>query len=193
MGKSVLFFVLLGAMVSGACHERITVYPPPPPTEITLPQAGPLSPPKEPEPIRIETPTIAKKPPTLSRLDVGMIHFHQGNYPEAIEDYKAHLDDEHQAGLKDRALYYLGLSYALSTGPARNLAGAKTSLSRIVKEFPESDYRSQAELILRLIARSDQLTSGLKAREAKIRELQDELDRLKEIDLKRRPSRPTEQ
>jgi tetratricopeptide (TPR) repeat protein len=194
MRRSILYFVFLGVIVSVACRERIIVYPPPRVPDTAPPPTRPVSPPKGTEPIRIETISPATPPPpTLSHLDVGMIHFRQGEYLEAIEDYKAYLEDNPRDDLKDATLYYLGLSYALSPGSDRNLAGAKSSMNQILKEFPESDYKSEAELILNLVAELEQRNMDVNEQEARIQKIQDELDRLKEIDLKRRPSRPTDQ
>ena len=44
--------------------------------------------------------------------------------------------------------FNLGLSHALRTRPGRNLPGAKSNLRQLVRDFPESRYKNQAELLL---------------------------------------------
>ena len=180
-------------MASWACRERIIVYPPPRIPETSSPRTVP-EPPTDTIPVKIipiEPETEIK--PTLSRFEIGMTHFRQGNYPEAILDFKIVLQHNPQPNWKVEALYFLGLSYALSPGSRQNLSEAKTSLNQIVKEFPQSDYKSPAELILGLMAQLDQLNRSVNKQDESIKKLREELDRLKEIDLKRRPSFPKEQ
>ena len=193
MRRKAHFFILIWVMVSWACHDKIIVYPPQPIPETSSPRTVP-EPPTDAISVKI-VPIEPKKEikPTLSRFEIGMTHFRQGNYPEAILDFKIVLQHNPQPNWKVEALYFLGLSYALSPGSRQNLSEAKTSLNQIVKEFPQSDYRSPAELILRLMERLDQLNLSVSERDKSIQKLREELDRLKEIDLKRRPSFPKEQ
>jgi len=188
MRRNGLFFVLLGILMSWACHEKVIVYPPPP---IPAPQTSDVPLKKQPVPVPIVPPEY-EWPEPLSRLEAGEILIRQGKYPQAIQVYKNYLDKNPQSESRDRALFYLGLSYVLSSGADQNLTGAKTSLNKISKEFPESEYRSPAELILSYMTQLEKLNSNLNDRDSKIEKLQEELNRLKEIDLKRRPSRPTE-
>lgn len=189
MRRNSLFFVLFGIIMSWACHEKIIVYPPP--RVPSRPPTSDASPPKKPESVPI-IPEVPEPPLPLSRLEAGEILIRQGKYPQAIQVYKNYLEKNPQAESRDRALFYLGLCYVLSPGADRNLPGAKTSLAKISKEFPESEYKSPAELILGYMTQLEQLNEDVDARDSTIQKLQEELNRLKEIDLKRRPSRPTE-
>jgi len=55
-----------------------------------------------------------------------------------------------------------------------------------------NQYKSQAEFILMLQAQIEALKSDVKKREMRIKQLSEELQKLKEIDMQRRPSRPPE-
>ena len=193
MRRIVPVIAVLLIMVSWGCHKKVTVNPPPPVPNASSPQTGAVSlPGKVPSASTSPPPQPASVTP-LSRLEMGEIHFRQGKYPEAVRDYEAYLKANPQFESRDRALFNLGLSRALASGPNRNLPGAKTALNRLLTEYPESVYKSQAGLILSLITQLERLDLDIRERDARIRRLQDELDRLKEIDLKRRPSRPKEE
>ena len=62
-------------------------------------------------------------------------------------------------------------------------------MQQLVSLFPESPYRPEAEFLLRLQGEIERLRSDLSNREARIRQLTQELERLKQIDMQRRPSR----
>ncbi len=193
MRRIIPVFAALLIMASWACHKKVTVNPPPQIPDASSPQTGAVSlPGKAPSAPNSSPPQPASVTP-LSRLEMGEIHFRQGKYPEAVRDYEAYLKANPQFESRDRILFNLGLSQALAPGSNRNLPGAKTALNRLLTEYPESGYKSQAGLILNLITQLERLDLDIRERDARIRRLQEELDRLKEIDLKRRPSRPKEQ
>jgi len=127
---------------------------------------------------------------SLSPLARGDIYFSREQYPEAVQNYEAFLKGNPKNETMDGILFNLGLARALSPGREKDLPGAKTALNRILTEYPDSRYKSQAELILGLLAQVESLNVDVRERDSKIQRLQDELNRLKEIDLKRRPTRP---
>jgi len=120
------------------------------------------------------------------------VYFGLGEYPEAIRVLEAYMANDPNAASMDRALFIVGLSNALAPESEKDLPEAKVSLNRLIKEFPGSRYRGEASLILDLIAQVERLNRNLRARNAQIKRLEDELQRMKEIDLKRRPPRPAE-
>ena len=69
---------------------------------------------------------------------------------------------------------------------------AEADFKNLMARFPESPYRPQAEFILSMQAQIDRLKSDVKERDSKIHELTEELQKLKAIDMQRRPSRPPE-
>ena len=183
--------ILYLAFTSWACRERIVVYPPPKVPEAASSRTG------EEEPKTAPThgktlPEPSKFPSVPAGLMNAEVYFGLGEYPEAIREYKAYMENNPNAASTDRILFNVGLSHALAPGSDRNLSGAKSSLSRLIKEYPGSRYRGEASLILDLIAQVERLDRNIRARNAQIKRLEDELQRLKEIDLRRRPPRPAE-
>ena len=87
-------------------------------------------------------------------------------------------------------LFRIGLSFALTDGTAGKMHSAEKVLKRLIDEYPKSPYRGPAEFILKLQLQVENLKADLKEKEAKIKLLSEELQKLKEIDLQRRPSRP---
>jgi hypothetical protein len=63
-------------------------------------------------------------------------------------------------------------------------------LNELLAAEPDSSHRDQAELILALIKRLEQLEEDLKGREAAVQELSEELELLKEIILREKKVRP---
>ena len=78
----------------------------------------------------------------------------------------------------------------LSGGSTQELGEAQAAFKNVVALFPNSPYRAEAELILALQAQIDRLRGDVKEREERIHQLAEELQKLKEIDLQRKPSRP---
>jgi lipopolysaccharide biosynthesis regulator YciM len=72
----------------------------------------------------------------------------------------------------------------------RNARRAEDALKRLVTEFHKSPYADAAEYILGLLTQIDGMRSDNKEKEARIKQLSEELQKLKDIDMQRRPSRP---
>jgi hypothetical protein len=178
-------------LASWACHDRIIVYPPPRIPKASTPQGGDISAAPKVPPRCPEVSPPAPVPTVPGVLKSANANFSQGKYRQAIRDYETYLKDYPQAPSQDGVYFNIGMSYALTSRSERNLAAARSTLKRMIKEFPESSYKIQAELILDLIEQVGQLNQGVQVREDKIKQLEEELNRLREIDLKRRPSRPT--
>ena len=185
--------LLLGLLLSlPACHKKA---PAPPPAPATAPAPAPAP---APEAIIPEPPAPAPEAepaapdeeavePTL--VEVGMAQFQAGDYALASQSLEAFLRQHPEAPDREPALFFLGLSRALAQDASRNLLQAEAALKRLAAEFPQSVYRRPAEYLLRLQARIDRLTAEAKEREERVRQLEEELERLKEIDLKRTPGR----
>ena len=115
--------------------------------------------------------------------------FAAGNYKQAAHAYQKFLSTFPKAADRDRALFHFGFSLALS-GSDPDLLQTEAALRRLITEYPQSPYRWQTEWILNLKTRIEQLQSNVKERDERIRQLSDELRKLKSIDFDRRPSRP---
>ncbi len=114
--------------------------------------------------------------------------FDAGDYAGAARSYDAYLNTNTPDN-RDRALFRAGLAYALAGEVAENALHARTLFHDLVMQFPNSPYRVPVNLILSLEIGIDNLKGNLREQEAKIKTLADELRRLKEIDMNRRPSR----
>jgi tetratricopeptide (TPR) repeat protein len=189
-------FVLVASMASMSCHERITVYPPPRVPNSASSQTAKTVPVNTVASVLHSTIKPVPIPSERPYLNLADKNFREGNYLQAIEDYWAHIDNNPQTEARERVLFNIGLSYALAPRAERNLPGARDTLQRLLHRFPDSEYRSSVKLIMDLIAQVEQLEQQSRDNSArqnsKIEQLQEELDKLKAIDLQRRPSRPSE-
>lgn len=181
-------------MVCFSCarHERIIVYPPPRPVEArSLPVKSP-QPDDLPVDVPIEEPLPPNPTPTPEAFLQAEEHFKQGEYQQAIEEYQAYLDIYPDSQSRERVLFNIALSHALAPWPVRNFSKSEAALNLLLEEYPNSAYRNGIKLIFELIAQIRQLDRNVRIRNAEITRLEEELNRLKEIDLKRRPTRPAE-
>jgi hypothetical protein len=144
--------------------------------------------PSVPEPVEpAMTPKITAVP---NSLDLGESSFQARNYVKAVRSYEDYLRTHPKAANRDVVLFRLGLSLIMD-GSVRNMRRAEEVLKRLVAEFPGSPYKGPAEFILGLQSQVESLKEDIKEKEAKIKLLSEELQKLKEIDLQRRPSRPS--
>ena len=90
----------------------------------------------------------------------------------------------------DRVHFRLGLAYALAGNSTQNLRECRAHLQRVASRFPDSQYKIPAEFILSLQAEIEKLSGDLKEQQAKMKNLSEELQKLKAIDMQRQPSRP---
>ena len=190
-----LFIIVLACIIpmASGCRKHATPETPqtpgpPPVTEIVaVPSA--ITPPVLP---KIEEPVNAPlvEPDALPESFIAAEQdFEAGQYQQAAESYEKFLLAFPKAPHHDRALFHLGLSLALA-GADRDMRQTEAAFRRLISEFPQSPYGHQAEWILSLQMRIRQMQSDLKDRDDRIRQLGDELQKLKSIDLERRPSRP---
>lgn len=123
---------------------------------------------------------------------MGETLFKLGSYVKAVHSFEAFLNDNPKSEERDVALFHLGLARALSGDTTKELRQAEAAFRMLISESPKSPYRRQAEYILGLQSQIDKLRSDLKDRDERVKKLSEELQRLKEIDLQRRPSLPPE-
>jgi len=83
----------------------------------------------------------------------------------------------------------MGLSYALAGDSARNQRQSETAFKKLIAEFPDSPYKQEVEYILELRKQIETLKADVKESSETAKELGEELKKLKEIDLQRKPSR----
>jgi len=185
-------FLILLLLFSWGCHKKQSV-PIAAPTRAEAPPPAVTPPPTAPaQPAPVEPPPVPKTIAPPSSFDLGELSFQQAKYAEAAGLYEAFLRDNPKSKDRDIALFNLGISRALAGDSSRNLIEAEAAFKRLISESPKSPYRGQAELILGFHAQIEKLKSDVKERDEKIKRLSEELQKLKDIDMQRRPSRPPE-
>ncbi len=125
----------------------------------------------------------------LLRYESAEKSFGAGDYAAAARAYQTYL----QAGVpdnRDRALFRAGIAYALAGDAGDNAAQSRAMFQQLATQFPGSTYTAPANLILRLETQIDKLSDDLNDQQAKVKLLAEELRRLKDIDLHRKPTRP---
>ncbi|MBI4443279.1 MAG: tetratricopeptide repeat protein [Acidobacteria bacterium] len=121
---------------------------------------------------------------------MGESYYEIGDYASAARFYQSYLDTSPAPANHDRALFRLALMYLFPESPLRDQPLALEMLQKLVADFPQSLHRPEAEFLLRLHQEAEGLRSDLSKRDQRIKELTQELERLKQIDMQRRPSRP---
>ena len=153
----------------------------PAPAAITPPEPQGVA-----EPAETSRPEVTAPPEIFIEAERS---FAAGDYRRAAQVFEKFLYTFPKSPERDQALFHLGFSLALS-GDDLSLFQTEATLRRLITEFPQSPYRRQAEWILNLKTRVDRLETDISDRDQRIRQLSDELRKLKSIDLDRRPSRP---
>lgn len=199
-GSPTIGLVLVAAglfLAPAGCRKKqpVLVAPPPaptanvaPPPEAHLVIVLPMPPP----------PTPAPAEPRLSACYLeGERLFETGDYVAAGREYELFLRDDIFAPNRDRAHFRLGLSYALAGATPQSRRRAADQFRQLVKLHPESPYRPAAEIILRLqdeiaglLGETEKLKRDARAADERIKNLNEELERLKLIDLTRKPTKP---
>jgi hypothetical protein len=182
--------ILLLATVAISCHKRA---------------------PKTPAPVSKPQPAATES----KDFELGEAGYAAGNYDAAALSYEAYLKSG-AAKDQDKALFRLGLAYALQGETPPNLRQSQIALQQLMDQFPGSPYVPEAKLLMSLQgeigrladvleaqqaefnslksrrqAEIDGLKNTLKEQQAKIKSLTEELQRLRNIDMQRRPSRPS--
>jgi len=140
--------------------------------------------------------STTRTPPPPDYLRLGEGYFESGDYPNAIKSFNTYLQDRAGAPDADRALFRLALAYGVAEGPAQDLPKGMQLFQQLVKQYPASPFKPPAVLLLRLQDDVTKLKADLTRRDAdvtkrdeKVKELAKELEKLKEIDMRRRPTR----
>lgn len=123
--------------------------------------------------------------PLLEEADLAYL---EGRYAAAAQAYEAGLDatPEHEA--KEQILFRLGLIYLLP-GETYQPERAVTILELLQNEYPDGELVPFVPLLLSLQSQIAALREQGLEKEKKIADLTEQLERLKEIDLKRKPPR----
>jgi len=85
------------------------------------------------------------------------IFFEQGNFEAALEENQRILSISGKSASKDRALFQIGLIYATSRNPKRDLEKSLSYFLRLVKEYPQSTFTDEAKTWIDLLQENHKL------------------------------------
>ena len=192
--SQIAVFTLITAAAAAGCNKR----PPTPAALIPAPLVVTTSPPPvTPPPITpVPTPSMSVvSPPPVSPADIVMEDatraYDTADYARAVARFEEYLRMAPLGDQRDFALFQIGLIYALPEFPQRDWVKSTSYLKRLLTEHPKSPYQPHAQLLLNLRSEVTQLTADKERLEQRNRQLNTELERLKQIELDglRRPPR----
>jgi uncharacterized coiled-coil protein SlyX len=132
---------------------------------------------KVPQPSPIPAPPPPPPPPSL--IEQADRSFESADYPGAATAYSNYLTQNPDGAQRDRALYRLGMIYALPDYPARDTSQSVAYLKELAADFPASTLRPQAELFVDLEERIAQLNTDVTERERQLAALNQQVAQLK--------------
>jgi len=193
MTKRSLGLLLVGSlMLLCGCQKKTAVRPalpaPPASPAKSAPEFPPIAappPPSMPSPI----PPPAPPPSPTAYFTDGEREFSTGKYLEAAQSYQKYLDLSLDLN-RDRALFRLGMSYALSSTSSLAFQLAQTHFENLIARFPASPYAAEARFVVGLMQEVLRLRADSREKDERIKRLATELDQLKKIDMERRTPRP---
>ena len=160
MRISVCGVLALSLLLAAGCHKKQPV------TVVTPTTPAPPSVPEPPGPA-----------PSAVTLDAALREFASGDYVSADRDFRRYLEMIPAGGSRDNALFYLGYIYASPS--QQNWIQARTFLTQLISEFPQSSLRPIAELILSIQDQSVQLSAEVSRANSQAAQLQREIAQLK--------------
>jgi TolA-binding protein len=193
MRKRSLCLLVGTLMLLCGCHKKTAVHPvlPAPPSSPakSAPEFPPITAPPPPS-LPSPTPPPAASPTPTAFFSDAERDFSAGNYLEAAQSYQKYLDLSSLDMNRDRALFRLAMSYALSSTSSLAFQLAQTHFENLIARFPASPYSAEAKFVVGLMQEALRLRADSKEKDEKIKRLANELDQLKKIDMERRPPRP---
>ena len=184
--------LILLALFAWGCQKKSTVPPPGPAEAAPVQPAPPAITPEVPDSSKTALPDAtsdAEAEAPFNSFDLGEADFYAGKYQQAALSFESFLDGNPEAENRDRALFLMGLARAMADGSAGGQLHSEAALKQLISEYPDSPYRKQAEYILDLKTQIEKLRADVRKRNQTIKELEEELKRLKQIDMQRRPRR----
>jgi hypothetical protein len=171
--------ILSCCLLLAACHKQVPVAalpaPPPAPPPPTV-----ATPPPVVTPLPVPVPKPPAPPPPLRDADRAFI---AGKYDESARLYEDYLRTNRDGNVRDQALFNEAVSLALLAPNATDWAKVTGLLKDLVDGYPKSPLKPHAVLILSLHAQIDQLNTETKQRDQQIKQLKQDLERLKKIDI----------
>jgi outer membrane protein assembly factor BamD (BamD/ComL family) len=129
-------------------------------------------------------------PPRLDEIQVAEKQFEGGDYAAAAASYAQILQRNPTPEKREMALFRLALAYALPGTGIQQWTQAISYFRQLLAAAPKSAVRTQVQVILALYDELELTRTQDRAKDLQIKNLSSELDKLKKIDLQKRPSRP---
>lgn len=128
------------------------------------------------QPVAVPPPPSPTSPPS-SLLDVADEHYADGRYAEAAQTYTEYLETEASGAGRDRALFRLAMSCALSGKSPQAMSEAQAQLENLLMQYSRSPHAAEAKFIIGLLQEIRNLSTSLRERDERIAGLQVELNR----------------
>ena len=175
-----LLFAMI--LVLAGCHKRYRVTALPP----AAPEVAPVIPEVVPEVPRPPQPEPVVPPVVFDPLEAPDRAYDAGNYADARAGYQDYLDKQPEGDRRDHALFRVAMTYALASGNSPDWAKVTSFLKQLVDEYPASSLRSPSLVILSLQNEMSQLNGDNQRLNQKVKQLTNEIDKMKQIDADRR-------
>jgi len=159
----------------------------PAPVDKAEPSTPVILPSHPPEPIHIEE-AVPPAPPR--KLAEGEEKFASADYRGAILNFEAFLKENPAHLEAARIAFHLGIAYGLASPDTEFQRKALEQFRKVIRLYPTSAYRIESEYVLKLQGDIDKLRAESEEKDEKLKRLAEELERIKKIDIEKRPSRP---
>ena len=133
-------------------------------------------------------PPPAPSPP--DEFQLAERQFDAGNYAAAAASYAQCLQRNPPPEKREMALFRLALAYALPGTGIQQWTQAISHFRQLLAVAPQSSVKTQVQVIVALHEELELMRIQDRAKDLQIKTLSSELDKLKKIDLQKRPSRP---
>ncbi|UCH21307.1 MAG: hypothetical protein JSU83_22875 [Deltaproteobacteria bacterium] len=101
-------------------------------------------------------------------------YLEKGNFKASLKESQTALELFPRL-LGDQALFQIGLAHAHPDNPDQNLQNSKAAFQKLVKDYPNSNLRTQAELWIIQFRRVQALETKLNTKKKEIDKLQDRM------------------
>ena len=110
----------------------------------------------------------------------------QGSFQEAANMFREYLSSQDDLPHKDEAAFRLAMIYLAPESGLRDVRAALGLLDKVGREWPEGPFAAQSRFLLSVHRELTRLRTQVENQQAQVKQLNDELQALKEIDLKKR-------
>ena len=110
----------------------------------------------------------------------------EGSFQEAANIYRDYLASQENLPHKDEAAFRLAMIHLSPENGLRDVRAALGLLDRIGRDWPEGPFAPQSRYLLSMHREVTRLRTQVENQQAQMKQLNDELKALKEIDLKKR-------